>query len=111
MTTRTKLNQKGFIGAIGGLVSLIFGFIVGVLAFRFVFRLFGANPTNGLVDWVYDVSGPLVAPFMGIFSRTVDLATGRLEYETLLAIVVYGVIGALVSGVISFGGRGRRQAV
>lgn len=103
----TTLNndQSGFVGILGGLVRLVFGLIVGILALRFVFRLLGANEANAIVSWIYQTSAPLVAPFFGIFNQTVNLATGRFEFETLLAILVYGVIGALVSGIFDSGRR------
>lgn len=103
-------SQRGA-GPLSGIVSLIFGFIIGVLAFRFLFRLLGANPENGLVAFIYNVSSPLVAPFFGMFrTGSVDVAIGRLEFETLIAIVVYGLIASLVMGIMSWGGH-RRSSV
>lgn len=100
----SKYNQKGY-GLIGGLVSLFFGIIIGIVAFRFIFRLLGANPANGIVSWVYEASTPLVSPFYGIFNRDITLATGRFELETLLALIVYGVIASLITGLFARGYR------
>ncbi|MCW2763441.1 MAG: hypothetical protein JWR85_3642 [Marmoricola sp.] len=102
----TRTNQKGY-GMLSSLVGIIFGFIIGVLVLRFVFRLLGANPDASFVAWIYSWSAPLVAPFFGIFNHTVDLATGRLEFETLIAIIVYGFIASVIQGVTSWGGRRR----
>ena len=44
-----------------GLLVLLTG-----LTFRLVFALTGANPANGFVDFIYDVTGPFVAPFENI---------------------------------------------
>lgn len=96
------LGQRGY-GFIAGIINFIFGIIIALLAFRLLFRLLGANPSNGIVDFVYNTSEPFVQPFFGIFNSSIDLATGRFEIETLLAIIVYGVVAALIMGI--FGGR------
>lgn len=99
-------NQKGY-GLIASLIGLIFGVIMITLVLRLVFRLFGANPGAGLVAWDYSFTAPLVSPFFGIFNtNAVDLATGRLEFETIIAIIVYGLIGGVLERVT--GGFGHR---
>jgi len=100
MTKLSKFNQRGY-GLIGGIVSLFFSIILGIVALRFLFRLLGANPANGIVSWVYEASQPLVAPFFGIFNRDISVLTGRLELETLLALIVYGVIASIVTSLFS----------
>lgn len=97
MTKHPTFNQNGY-GLIGGMVSLFFGLILSIVALRFLFRLLGANPSNSIVSWIYEASQPLVAPFFGIFNHDISLMTGRLELETLLALVVYGVIASLITG-------------
>jgi hypothetical protein len=107
LTPDNRNNQKGY-GLVSTLVRLVFTFIIGVLILRFVFRMLGANPDNALVAWVYGVSAPLVAPFFGIFSTGgLDLGIGRLEFETLIALLVYGLIASLVEHATSWGGRHR----
>ena len=101
-------NQKGY-GLISGLVSLFFGIILAVVAFRFVFRLLGANPDNAIVSWVYAASQPLVSPFFGIFNLDMNLVTGRFEVATLVALVVYAVIASIITNVL--GGSRRPHAI
>lgn len=97
------MPQQGFIGSI---ISLLAGFILGVLAFRFIFRLLGANPDNGIVAWVYNVSAPFVQPFFGMFNTgPVDTTVGAFEIATLVALIVYGVVAAIVLRAVAFGGR------
>src|SRR5687768_7046557 len=50
------------------IVGLIFGILIGLILLRFVLLLLGANADNGIVDAIYGLSEPLVAPFRGIFS-------------------------------------------
>ena len=75
-----------------------FSIIISIVALRFVFRLLGANGDNGIVSWIYAASHPLVAPFFGIFNHDVNVLTGRFELETLLALVVYGIIATIATG-------------
>lgn len=72
------------------------GFIEVILIFRFVLKLFGANPSNGFVDFVYTVTGVLTAPFDNIFGVTKPQAgdvSSVFEPSILIAAVVYALIG------------------
>lgn len=90
-------DQRGFF-AIAYIINLIIGFIIAVLGLRFVFRLFAANPNNPIANFVYEVSQPFVTPFFGLFRYQPELGAGRFEFETLIAIVVYGLIASVVAG-------------
>ena len=72
------------------------GFIVGaidiVIAARFLGKLFGASAQSAFVNLVYQVTGPMVAPFTGIFGDT-GTKTNTFETASLVALVVYAVIG------------------
>ena len=85
------------------MVSIIYalvGFIMIVLLFRLVFRLFGANPGNAFVSWIYSLSAPLTAPFAGIFGQPPIVegaeVAGVFEFATVVAIIVYGLVGGLL---------------
>lgn len=86
-------------------IWLIFGVIMGLLALRFLLRLLGANPNNGFADFIYTVTQPLVAPFFGLFNYTANLAQGRFEFETLIAILVYALIAWLLAKIVTIGKR------
>jgi uncharacterized protein YggT (Ycf19 family) len=77
------------------LVAVV-GFIVAVvdifIAARFLGKLFGASAHSAFVNFIYQVSGPMVAPFTGIFGDT-GSKTNTFETASLVAIVVYAVIG------------------
>lgn len=76
--------------------AAVVGFIVGaidiVIAARFLGKLFGASAESAFVNFIYQVSGPLVAPFTGIFGDT-GTKTNTFETASLVALVVYAVIG------------------
>lgn len=74
----------------------VVGFVVGVvdilIAARFLGKLFGASAQSAFANFIYQVSAPLVAPFTGIFGDT-GSRTNTFETASLVAIVVYAVIG------------------
>src|SRR5256885_6202287 len=76
--------------------AAVVGFIVGVvdilIAARFLGKLLGASAQSAFVSFIYTVSGPLVAPFQGVFGNGGSRANS-FETADLLAIVVYAVIG------------------
>ena len=76
--------------------AAVVGFIVGIvdilIAARFLGKLFGASVQSAFVNFIYQVSAPLVAPFTGIFGDT-GTKTNTFETASLVAIVVYAVIG------------------
>jgi YGGT family len=77
------------------LVAVV-GFVVAVvdifIAARFLGKLFGASAQSAFANFIYTVSGPMVAPFTGIFGNTAS-KTNTFETASLVAIVVYAVIG------------------
>lgn len=85
-----------------GIVAVIVGIVQFLVGFRFVFLLLGANPANAFVAWVYDLSAPLVAPFAGILGQSAtSLAEGAVvesifDWTSLIALVVYGILGAVL---------------
>lgn len=79
----------------GYLVYFVFGILDILLAFRFVFKLLGANPSTGFVDFIYNLSAIFVAPFAGIFNTSLakgDVTTSIFEPATLVALIVYAIL-------------------
>lgn len=74
------------------IVSLIVGIIEIFLAARLIFALLGANASNGLVNFVYAVTRPLISPFVGIFGSP-HLGVSNFETATLVAMIIYALIG------------------
>src|SRR5487761_251173 len=76
--------------------AAVVGFIVGavdiIIAARFLGKLFGASTQSAFVNFIYQVSAPLVAPFQGIFGDG-GSKTNSFETSDLVAIVAYAVIG------------------
>ena len=66
--------------------------VCALIAIRFFMKLLGASYGADFVRFIYGVTGPLVAPFRGIFQPS---GSGNyvLEPESLIAIAIYVLIG------------------
>lgn len=75
--------------------------VLVALAFRFVFRLFGAEGTgDGFVSWLYDNTQVLLQPVRGVFPSAAVASKYVLEFQTLFAMVAYMVVGNVTMGVL-----------
>lgn len=70
------------------------------LALRLLLKLFGANASNGFVNWVYEMSGAILDPFRGIFPTQVFQSTYVLEFSTIFAMIIYALIAMVLVYVI-----------
>ncbi len=81
----------------GRTVWFIVGLMAALLAIRFILLLAGANEDAGFAQLIYGLTGWMVAPFLGLFGKPITYPgaaqTGVLEFESLVAIVVYALIG------------------
>jgi hypothetical protein len=73
------------------IVWYLTGLIEALLAFRFILKLLGANPTAGFSSFIYGVSYPFAAPFLNVF-RITQVAGSVFEWTTVLAMLVYLLI-------------------
>jgi len=66
--------------------------VCSLIAIRFFMKLLGASFQADFVRFIYGITGPLVAPFRGIFQPS---GSGNfiLEPESLIAIAIYVLIG------------------
>lgn len=81
------------------IIWFIIAVIVSVILIRFILLLFGARTGVPFVDFWYGMTAPLIAPFAGIFGSldTYNDYTGqRIELESLVAMLIYGILGYLV---------------
>lgn len=85
------------------IVYLIYGILAGLLLIRFVLSFFGANRLNNFADLIYSVTDPLVAPFRGLFDIDATYGVSRFDVESLIAIIVYGLIAWVITKAIDLG--------
>ncbi len=81
-------------------IYLIVGLIEVLLLIRFVLKALGANVEVGFAQLIYSVTGPLVAPFLGLFGTPTAANGAALEPYTLLALVIYAAVGWLLARVV-----------
>lgn len=94
-------GQDQAVNKLAQVVWFIVGVIVGLLVIRIVLALLGANLDNAFASFIYQVSNPLVAPFRGLLQvGQFQAGVSRLELETIVAVVVYVIIGWLIASAI-----------
>ena len=86
---------RGWLRTLGAFVAVAFAVVETLLLFRFGFKLADANPANGFVDFIYDVTKGLVDPFDNIVAAE-SAGDGILEWGTLIAVIVYAVVAFLI---------------
>lgn len=82
---------RGWVRSLGALIMVALAVVETLLVFRLGFLLADANANNGFVNFIYDVSKPLAAPFQGIIADS-----GNLEFASPIAMVVYAVAALLL---------------
>ena len=88
-------------------VSLLFGILAVLLGLRILLLLLVANQQNSLVDFVYDITEPFVAPFRGIFNfDTVSPGGGSvLDVAAVVALIGWLLIYVLIMAILRLGDR------
>ena len=78
-------------------LSLLFGILITLLILRIVLLLLVADPGNSIVDFVYSVTEPFVAPFRGMFQFDAVASGDRtLDIAALVALIGWTLIYALI---------------
>ena len=81
------------------IVWLLVGMLEVLLALRFGLKLIGANPASPFAVFIYGLSGLFLFPFAGL-TGTPAAGGMVLEFTTLIAMVVYALIGWGVERII-----------
>jgi uncharacterized protein YggT (Ycf19 family) len=83
-------------------ISLLFGILAVLVALRILFLLLVANQGNAIVDFVYGVTEPFVAPFRGIFNfDQVSVGDATLDVAALVALIGWFLIYLLIMAILS----------
>ena len=91
-------------------LSLLFGILVTLLILRIVLLLLVANPGNEIVDFVYSVTEPFVAPFRGMFAFDAVASGDRtLDLAALVALIGWTLIYALIMAILRLADRSARD--
>jgi uncharacterized protein YggT (Ycf19 family) len=93
-------------------LSLLFGILLVLITLRVLLLLLVANQTNAIVDFIYTVTEPFVAPFRGIFQfdQVSPGGASTLDVAALVALVGWFLIYLLIMAILSLGDRSRAPA-
>jgi uncharacterized protein YggT (Ycf19 family) len=86
---------QGWVRSLGAVILAALAVVETLLLGRLAFLLAEANASNGFVNFIYDVSKPLAAPFQGIIADN-----GNLEFASPIAMIVYAVAALLLIAVL-----------
>jgi uncharacterized protein YggT (Ycf19 family) len=81
------------------------GVIMALIALRILLSLLGANRGNAFASLIYNLSYPFVAPFFGLFNYRMQYGVSRFEFESLIALIVWGLITVAIARLVSLGSR------
>jgi uncharacterized protein YggT (Ycf19 family) len=81
------------------IVYWVFALIEGLIAIRLVLRALGANPNAGFAQFIYGITTPLVAPFMGLFGNP-SYQNSVLELSSIVALIVYALVAWLLGRLV-----------
>jgi uncharacterized membrane protein len=81
------------------LVYWVFGLIEGLIAIRLILKALGANPSAGFSEFIYGITAPLVAPFIGLFSNPA-YQNSVLELSSIVGLIAYGLLAWLIAKLV-----------
>jgi len=81
------------------LIWLFLGLLESLLALRILLKLLAANPADPLASLLYSFTGVFLVPFVGL-SVTPAAAGMVLEVSTVIAMVVYALLGWLLERIV-----------
>lgn len=77
-------------------IYLLFGIVEALIVIRFVLKALGANASAGFAQFIYQLTAPLVAPFVGLFSN-LQFGASVIELQSIVAFIVYALVAWLLA--------------
>lgn len=82
------------------ITNVVLGFVEVLIGLRIILKLFDANAATPFVNWVYETTRPLLAPFAGIFPSPVLNGGFVIEFSAIFALIIYALIAYLIESLI-----------
>ncbi|HET7657496.1 MAG TPA: YggT family protein [Bacillales bacterium] len=90
-------------------INIILEVVEAIIGIHILLKLFNANPNVPFVNWMYQLSAPLLRPFNGIFHDMVFQGKYVLDLSAIFALIIYGIIGYLLILLVGSFSRKRRR--
>lgn len=84
------------------LINVVIGVIEAFIGLRIILKLTSASAEAPFVSWIYETSRGLIWPFAGMFPSPVLEGGAIVEFNALIALLVYAFIGYLLMELVSF---------
>ena len=86
---------------ISSFISLLIVLVEILLGIRFILKALGANELSEFAQWIYTISQSFLAPFANIFPSPTVGSGYVVELSTILAMVVYAILGYIAEEVVN----------
>src|SRR5437762_13137346 len=88
-------------------VDTLFGILELLLIIRILLLALGANSGNALVDGIYNISDPFVAPFIGVFNinHVHPMGSSVIDVAAIVAMVGYAVLALIIDAILRIADR------
>ena len=96
---RPAADQRLALARVTQVIWLLVGFLEALIAIRIVLKLIGANPAAFFSQFVFGVTSVFLWPFTGLVG-TPGVAQYQLEVTSIIAMIVYALIGWAVTRLI-----------
>jgi YggT family protein len=93
-------DQNSFVARIVNIIYFLTSTLELLLATRVILHMLSANPNNGFTRFIYGLSSPFVALFTNLVQNPTWGNAGVFEVTTLIAMLVWGVVGVLVGRLV-----------
>jgi uncharacterized protein YggT (Ycf19 family) len=81
------------------LIYWVFALVEGLIVLRLILKVLGANPAAGFAQFIYGITTPLVAPFLGLFANQ-TYQSSVLELSSVVALIVYALVAWLLGKLV-----------
>ncbi len=88
-------------------VDTLFGILELLLVIRILLLALGANSGNALVDAIYNVTQPFVAPFIGVFNinQVHPVGTSVIDVAAIVAMVGWAILALIIDAILRIADR------
>lgn len=98
-------GARGLLGLVAGIVRFVTGLFAAILAVHIVLQILGANPDNGLTQFVANAADSLTLGLANLFEVGNEIAQVILSYG--IPAIAWLVIGAVIVAILRIFARPR----